>query len=179
MKKRKPWEPRILGSLAAAVLALAWLPGCGETSGPVSDHINEVAFNFSGTYRHADGSSPIVTGNSGPRIRRFFVNQTGNLLAFTDEHNHVYSGHLAPPLSVDGASPVSQFVVEGQSPAQVRVAIHGTLRNMGAQNAINAQWVEEIGNKGIVQAVAVSVFSTTTTGGTTTRVTTTTVNVVP
>ena len=173
----KPWDPRVMGSLAA-ILALAGLPGCGETSGPVSDHINEVAYNFSGTYRHADGSSPIVSGNSGPRIRQFYVNQTGNLLAFTDEHNHVYSGHLVAPVSVDGGSPVSQFVVEGQSPAQVRVAIHGTLTNSGAQNSMSAQWVEENGNKGTVQAVAVSVVQTTT-GGTTSRLTTTTVSVAP
>lgn len=181
MKERQETRELRVAGFVVAVLALAGLLGCGETSGPVSDYLSEVAYNYSGTYRHPDGSSPIVTGNSGPRIRQFYVSQQGNKVTFTDEHNSVYSGNLAAPLSVGGDAPLAQFAVEGQSPARVRTAIHGTFTNTGAENFINAQWVEENGNKGVVQAVAVSVIQTTSGATTSTRTTaaTTSINVTP
>ncbi len=159
------------GGLLLAVLAvLMGTAGC-ESSGTPSDVIVQLKANFTGTYRHADGSSPIVEGNSGPRINRFYVNQTGNLVTFTDNHNMVYSGSLATPVTIEGSPTTAQFVVEGRSASGAQVTIQGTFKNAGDINLMNGQWLEASGNKGVVAARALAIAKTTTVATTSTRTT--------
>jgi hypothetical protein len=112
---------------------------CGCESGGSdggSDGTSAASVNFSGRYTR-DGA-PLPDQNSGARVTRMDVSQSGSSLSATDNNGKSFSGSIGESNS-DGSFP---FNLEGQTTDGQPVVISGQFRASGQQGTMSGTWYE-------------------------------------
>lgn len=116
---------------ALATAAAVGLINLGCEVGNPNETIRNVSINFSGYY--ANGSTPIVSHNSGLTIRNLKLMQTGDQLQAFDNNNARWTGEVEDPING-----VAAFALRGNNSLGQSATISGTLTlNGGSSSSTN------------------------------------------
>jgi len=118
--------------IPAAAAALFLMPGCDISGG--NSAIREVALNISGTYSNSGG---IPERQSGNRIIRFSLSQTGDRLQAVDNQGASWSGSIGRASDSEAT-----FTLKGMTSVGAEVVLTGTITVDGTDATMRGTWVE-------------------------------------
>jgi len=119
--------------LAAGLLAVAWLPGCG---GAADNPSNQLDGSFSGSYANPLGGAMVST-NSGTPVTLFKITQSRDVLEAVDNAGNVFRGTFSIAYAYGG-----MIQLDGTTGAGTPVHIAGYMESSDATAWINASWIE-------------------------------------
>lgn len=137
--KRIQWLSLVTVSFAAAA-SLLLLAAC-ELEG-VDSVAREVGVDFSGVYDGIDPEPLVSPPNSGSRVTRLNLIQSGDQLQATDNNNYVFYGTIGESRGADSGSAQASFTLQGKTTAGQAVTIAGTLAGSGSSATMRGTWME-------------------------------------